>query len=143
MAGRREASVAERATEMKLKSRWSRKLLISCRAAWETRAGSLDGSMPCWSSRASAWLSWSLVTICEAAEAAMKAASGDTVSGGDMKLAAMVDGLSLDILWALERECVFIEGERMADSGRDMGYSDEGAMFDDSISECSWYSGVD
>lgn len=46
-----------------------------------------------------------------------------------MKLAAMVDGLSLDMLRALERECVFIEGERMADSGRDMVWSDEGAMF--------------
>lgn len=75
--------------------------------------------------------------ICEAAEAAIKAASGDTVSGGDMKLVAMVDGLSLDILRALERECVFIEGEMMANSGRDMVWSDEEAMFVHT-QECSW-----
>lgn len=45
-----------------------------------------------------------MVTICEAAEAAMKAGSGDTDNGGDMRLAAMVDGRSLEMLWVLERD---------------------------------------
>lgn len=56
--------------------------------------------MPTWSYHISEWPSWSLVTICEAAEPAMKTASGETDSGGDMRIWLMVEGRSLDMLWA-------------------------------------------
>jgi len=80
--------------------------------------------MPCWSNQASAWLSWSLLTICDAADAAMKAASGETVNGGDIKLYATVDGRSLDMLWALDREGILVvEGETTPEDGRDTGES--------------------
>jgi hypothetical protein len=61
-----------------------------------------------------------LVTICEAAEAAMKAASGEMDSGGDIKLCAMTDGRSLEILWVLDRR----EGEASPEeAGRDIAGS--------------------
>ncbi len=51
----------------------------------------------------------------------MKAASGETDSGGDMKLWPMVDGLSLEMLWVRDREVILVSGgETMPDDGRDM-----------------------
>jgi hypothetical protein len=58
--------------------------------------------MPVSSYHESAWLSWSLVTICEAAEEAMKAASGVTVDGGETKPRPIVEGLSLEMLCVLD-----------------------------------------
>ena len=58
----------------------------------------------------------------------MKAASGDTPVGGDIKLCAMVEGLSLDMLCVLDREGTLCGGEAMADEGRDQAESKGEAM---------------
>lgn len=51
----------------------------------------------------------------------MKAASGDTESGGDIKLWPIVDGLSLEMLCVLDR--IFWGGDKMPDDDRDMACS--------------------
>lgn len=48
----------------------------------------------------------------------MKAGSGDTVKGGDIKLCATVDGRSLDMLRALDREEGILWGEAMPEEDR-------------------------
>lgn len=53
----------------------------------------------------------------------MKAASGDTDNGGDIKLWLMVEGLSLEMLCVRERTCR--TGEMTPDSRRN---EDESAM---------------
>lgn len=54
----------------------------------------------------------------------MKAAAGETESGGDMRLWAMVDGRSLEILCVLD---LTPRGETMPEAGRDMARSGLGA----------------
>lgn len=50
----------------------------------------------------------------------MKAAEGDTASGGDMRLWAIVEGRSLEILCVLD---LTSRGEMMPEVGRDMARS--------------------
>ena len=78
------------------------------------RAGSAAGSMPASSYQESWWLSWSFVTICDAAEGAIYAGSGDTDEGGHCKLNPIVEGLSLEMLCVrdLERRGEATEGVR-------------------------------
>jgi hypothetical protein len=58
----------------------------------------------------------------------MKAASGDTASGGDIRLCATVDGRSLDKLCVLDRDGILCRGEARADEGRDVIESIEETM---------------
>ncbi len=53
----------------------------------------------------------------------MKAASGETVRGGDMRPWPMVEGLSLEMLWVLDR--ILWGGEATPEEGRDMPVSIE------------------
>src|SRR5258708_6931303 len=70
--------------------------------------------MPCWSNQASDWLSWSLVTICEAAETAMNAGSGEIEIGGDSRpVWFATEGMSLEILGDL-----VVRGEGYPESNR-------------------------
>lgn len=58
----------------------------------------------------------------------MKAGSGDTESGGDIRLCATVDGRSLEMLCVLDRDGILCGGEATPDGGRDKAESNEEAM---------------
>lgn len=61
----------------------------------------------------------------------MKAASGDTDKGGDIRLRAIVEGLSLDMLCVLD--LIPRAGGTMPDEGRDMVNSGIGVVMVASI----------